>query len=109
MLLTMAKKTKTPPDIHWLYEASVQNADTDLDFAKRVFSRHWKRMPLTLREDFCGTAKLACRWVQRNTMHQAWGIDFHQPTLDWHKAQRFRAHPGSTGAPASGLRRRARN
>ncbi len=71
------------PDIHWLYEASVQNVDTDLDFAKRIFSKHWKRKPTTLREDFCGTAKLACRWVQRNKKNQAWGIDFHQPTLDW--------------------------
>ncbi len=72
-------------DIHWLYEASVQNVDTDLDFAARVFSRHWKRKPATLREDFCGTAKLACRWVQRNKKNEAWGIDFHQPTLDWGK------------------------
>lgn len=79
----MAKKTKTPPDIHWLYEASVQNVDTDLDFAKRVFTRHRKRKPTTVREDFCGTAKLACRWTQRDPAHHAWGIDFHQPTLDW--------------------------
>jgi SAM-dependent methyltransferase len=74
---------KTPPDIHWLYEASVQNVDTDLDFGKRVYSRHWHRKPLTVREDFCGTAKLAARWVQRNRKNEAWGIDFHQPTLDW--------------------------
>ncbi len=79
----MTKPKKTAPDLHWLYEASVQNVDTDLDFAKRVYAKHWKRKPLTLREDFCGTAKLATRWVQRNKNHQAWGIDFHQPTLDW--------------------------
>ncbi len=77
------KKKKTPPDIHWLYEASVQNVDTDLDIGKRIYSKHCKRKPLTVREDFCGTAKLAARWVQRNTHHRAWGIDFHQPTLDW--------------------------
>ncbi len=76
-------KQKTPPDLHWLYEASVQNVDTDLDFGKRVYTKHRKRKPLTVREDFCGTAKLAARWVQRNKMHEAWGIDFHQPTLDW--------------------------
>jgi SAM-dependent methyltransferase len=79
----MAKKNKTPPDIHWLYEAAVQNVDTDLDFAKRVYTRHRKHKPLTIREDFCGTAKLACCWVDRNKAHEAWGIDFHQPTLDW--------------------------
>jgi hypothetical protein len=79
----MTKKKKPALDIHWLYEASVQNVDTDLDFAKRVYAKHRKRKPLTLREDFCGTAKLACKWVARNKHHQAWGIDFHQPTLDW--------------------------
>jgi len=77
------KKKKTPPDIHWLYEASVQNVDTDLDIGKRIYQKHWERKPLTVREDFCGTAKLAARWVQRNKHHRAWGIDFHQPTLDW--------------------------
>lgn len=77
------KKKKTPPDLHWLYEASVQNVDTDLDFGKRIYTKHWKRKPLSVREDFCGTAKLATRWVERNKSHEAWGIDFHQPTLDW--------------------------
>jgi len=76
-------KKKTPPDIHWLYEAAVQNVDTDLDFAKRVYAKHWKRRPLTIREDFCGTAKLACHWVAGNNQHEAWGVDLHQPTLDW--------------------------
>lgn len=79
----MSKKKKNPPDLHWLYEASVQNVDTDLDIGKRIYAKHWNRKPLTVREDFCGTAKLAAHWVQRNKQHEAWGIDFHQPTLDW--------------------------
>jgi SAM-dependent methyltransferase len=79
----MNKNKKTPPDLHWLYEASVQNVDTDLDIGKRIYTKHWKRKPLTIREDFCGTAKLAAQWVRRSKRHQAWGIDFHQPTLDW--------------------------
>ena len=80
----MTKQQKeTPIDIHWLYEASVQNVDTDLDVAKRIYAKHWKRKPLTLREDFCGTANLPCHWVARNKQNEAWGIDFHQATLDW--------------------------
>lgn len=70
-------------DIHWLYEAAVQSVDTDLDFAQRVYSKHWTRKPLTLREDFCGTAQLAARWVQRHQKNVSWGIDLHQPTLNW--------------------------
>ena len=46
----MAKKKKIPLDIHWLYEASVQNVDTDLDIGKRIFSKHRKRKPLTVRD-----------------------------------------------------------
>jgi hypothetical protein len=76
-------KKKITLDMHRLYEAAVQNVDTDLNFGQRVYSKHWNRKPLTVREDFCGTAKLAARWVQRNKQHKAWGIDFHKPTLDW--------------------------
>ncbi len=79
----MPARPQPPLDLHWLYEAAVQNVDTDLNLGKRIFKRHRNRLPLTIREDFCGTAKLAVRWVQRNKNHEAWGIDFHQPTLDW--------------------------
>lgn len=88
----MPRHRKPRPDLHRLYEAAVQNVDTDLDFARRVFSRHWKRRPKTIREDFCGTAKLACRWVGRNRANRAWGVDLHRPTLDWglrHNASRL--------------------
>ncbi len=71
------------PSIHALYEAAVQNVDTDLDFARRVYKRHNHREPTHIREDFCGTAKLAARWVQRKKTHHATGIDLHQPTLNW--------------------------
>ena len=54
------------PSIHALYEAAVQNVDTDLDFGRRVYKRHNQSEPTHIREDFCGTAKLAARWVQRN-------------------------------------------
>ena len=77
-------KTSTPyPDLHHLYEAAVQGVDADLDFATRVFKNKRKRKPKTLREDFCGTAALACEWANRSSTHKAWGIDIDQHTLDW--------------------------
>lgn len=79
----MAKKKKQMPDIHHLYEASVQGVECDLDFASRVFKKKRGRKPITLREDFCGTAALACEWVNRSPKHQAWGVDIDQPTLNW--------------------------
>jgi hypothetical protein len=77
------KKKKNLPDLHHLYEASVQGVETDLDFATRVFRTKHKRKPTDLREDFCGTAALACEWVSRSPTHRAWGVDIDQPTLDW--------------------------
>lgn len=78
----MAKK-KNIPDLHHLYEASVQGVETDLDFAVRIFKKKTGRKPQTLREDFCGTAALACEWVNRSPQHRAWGVDIDRPTLDW--------------------------
>ncbi len=77
------RKKKQIPDLHYLYEASVQGVETDLDFAARVFKNKRGRKPTDLREDFCGTAALACEWVRRSPKHRAWGIDIDRPTLDW--------------------------
>jgi len=76
-------KKKQKPDLHYLYEASVQGVGTDIDFAVRIFKKKNGRKPNDLREDFCGTAALACEWVKRSPQHRAWGVDFDRPTLDW--------------------------
>lgn len=77
------KSGKPLPDLHHLYEASVQGVESDLDFATRVFKNKRGRRPVTLREDFCGTAALACEWVNRSPKHRAWGVDIDRATLDW--------------------------
>ncbi len=71
------------PDMHYFYEASVQGADWDIDFAARVFKTKRGRIAYDLREDFCGTAAMACEWVDRSAKRRAWGVDIDQPTLDW--------------------------
>ena len=53
-------------DRHLLYSASVQSVDADLDFFQRIYKRKRKKPFRLLREDFCGTAILACDWVRRN-------------------------------------------
>jgi hypothetical protein len=81
------KKTSKPiagtVDRHMLYEEAVQATDYDLDFFERVFRRYRKRPLRSLREDFCGTAYMACEWVKRNKQNKAWGIDLDEPTLAW--------------------------
>lgn len=77
------KKKKPLPDLHYFYEAAVQGVESDLDFATRVFKTKNRRKPVTVREDFCGTAALACEWVRRSPQNRAWGIDIDLSTLDW--------------------------
>lgn len=70
-------------DRHHLYENSVQEPEADVRFIDRIFKRRNGRKPRTLREDFCGTAALACHWVAHNPENAASGVDLDAPTLDW--------------------------
>jgi cyclopropane fatty-acyl-phospholipid synthase-like methyltransferase len=70
-----------------LYEASVQGVEYDLDFFERVWRATRGGRFRTLREDFCGTAQLACAWVRRRPLHRAWGVDLDAGVLAWAKEQ----------------------
>ena len=71
------------PSIHELYEASVQDVDNEIKFGCRVYKKHFKQNPQIIREDFCGTAKLASKWVEINKNNRALAIDVHKPTIDY--------------------------
>ncbi|MDA0577166.1 MAG: class I SAM-dependent methyltransferase [Verrucomicrobia bacterium] len=66
-----------------LYSAAAQEVDADLDFVRRLYRRRHARAPQRLREDFCGTAKLACAWVADRADCQAWGVDLDPAPLTW--------------------------
>ena len=70
-------------DKHDLYQRAVQEPDADIPLIQKVFRNQFARPARTLREDFCGTALLACRWVQRSSEHRAWGIDLDPDPLEW--------------------------
>jgi SAM-dependent methyltransferase len=70
-------------DRYTLYEKSVQDPDADIHLIRRVFRNRYGRLPRLLREDFCGTALLACRWVQQQAENRAWGIDLDPRPLAW--------------------------
>ena len=88
------KKKKRKPSLHrhYLYTSSVQSADSDLGFFRRIYKKSNGVNFRRLREDFCGTAVLACDWVRRNPKNEAWGIDLDRPTLDWGR-KHYRATP----------------
>lgn len=81
-------KSKPFTDRHALYEAAVQSVDADADFVERVYRKRNRTEPRDLREDFCGTAALACEWVRRGEDRRAWGLDLDVPTLAWGRKHR---------------------
>jgi cyclopropane fatty-acyl-phospholipid synthase-like methyltransferase len=70
-------------DVHQLYEDAVQDPEGDVAIVRRIFKKRYGRDPHTLREDFCGTAAMACAWVRAQPENTAWGVDFDPEPLSW--------------------------
>jgi len=70
-------------DRHVLYEASVQDTETELEFVEETFKAVTGRQLLRIREDFCGTANTACAWVGSGKNREAIGVDLDGETLEW--------------------------
>ncbi len=70
-------------DRHALYEEAVQEPAGDVAVVRRLFRKHYGRDPRLLREDFCGTAAMACAWVAAHRENRAFGVDFDPDPLGW--------------------------
>lgn len=70
-------------DPHELYEACVQSVSHEVEFLAEAFEELVGRPPLSLREDFCGTAAAACEWVRSNRRRTAVAVDFDPEVLAW--------------------------
>ncbi len=79
------KKPEPLPHKLWLYEAAVQQPAAEVAFAERVYRRANGRaaLPMTLREDFAGTASVAAAWCMSHPEREALAIEKHGPTLRW--------------------------
>ncbi len=75
--------TAATADRHELYQLSVQNVESEIDFVDATFKALRGRHAVRLREDFCGTGNTSCEWVRRRAANVAFGLDIDQPTLDW--------------------------
>ena len=76
-------------DKYRLYEESVQNYEGDIEFINEEYHRIYNRNPLLLREDFCGTAAMACNWVKQSPHHYSWGIDKDTEPIGYGKDYHF--------------------
>lgn len=82
--------TARTADRHVLYQKSVQAPEADARFYDRWFRKYAGRPLRLLREDFCGTAVLACHHVKRHPQNRAIGVDLHWPTLAWGRIHNVR-------------------
>ena len=75
-------------DKYDLYIRSVQSPDVEVAFFDRAYRSQFGRRPMTLREDFCGTAAVCYEWVKSAPGRRAVGVDLDAEPLAW-GAKRF--------------------
>lgn len=68
-------------DRHRLYELAVQSPGLDVELVERIVRRAVGRFPLTLREDFAGTARLSAAWVDSHDDREALAVDLDPAVL----------------------------
>lgn len=67
----------------FFYQQSVQCAEAEIDFVDSAFLALRGRNAQRLREDFFGTAQVACEWVRRRPRNTALAVDIDPKVLDW--------------------------
>lgn len=77
------KLTAKTADRHVLYQVAVQAPDFEVELLDSHFRRRVGRKPVSLREDFCGTALLCSEWVKSDEARTATGIDIDEAVLAW--------------------------
>ncbi len=78
-----AALTAKTADRHALYQIAVQAPEFDVELLEKTFKRRVRRSPMSLREDFCGTALLCSHWVKSHRARTATGIDIDRSVLAW--------------------------
>lgn len=73
-------------DRHDLYQRSVQDVESEIDFVDATFKQLRGRHGQVLREDFCGTANTSCEWVRRRPDNIGIGVDLDAEVLQWGRA-----------------------
>ncbi len=82
--MTLKNKRLSDFDKYSLYTRAVQSPETDVEFFSQVYEECRKgTKPRVLREDFCGTFRLAIEWVKASSKARAIGIDLDLEPLEY--------------------------
>ena len=70
-------------DRHILYQKSVQNPESEIEFITQKFRELRGRDAKSIREDFAGTAMFAVEWCLQGPDYTAVAVDLDTDTLEW--------------------------
>jgi len=70
-------------DRHVLYQKSVQNPESEIEFITKKFKELRGREAKSIREDFAGTAMFAVEWCEQGPDYSAVAVDLDTDTLEW--------------------------
>ncbi|HEX7030581.1 MAG TPA: class I SAM-dependent methyltransferase [Gammaproteobacteria bacterium] len=74
-----------------LYEAAVQDPETEMEFVAEVYEEIRGREARVLREDFCGSGWAACEWAKRDPDNRSIGVDLDEEVLEWGRRRHWAA------------------
>jgi hypothetical protein len=75
-----------PIDLKYrLYEASVQSPEWQVRNMPLFHEKLTGKKGLSMREDFCGTARISCAWAKKSPLHRAVGLDLDPEPLGFAK------------------------
>lgn len=78
-------KKKTSISKFKLYEEAVQSPRWQVEYLPQFHTWLVGKPPVSMREDFCGTAGISCEWVKLSKKNRAVGIDLDPETLRYAK------------------------
>lgn len=70
-----------------LYEKSVQNVDFEIDFTQKMYKKYNKSQCISIREDFCASAKISAAWVKNKPKNIAYAVDLDSSILKFAKEE----------------------
>lgn len=84
--MTQAQKSPTlaeQADRHVLYQEAVQDPETEVENFTKFYTEIRGKNPLSMKEDYCGTAYLATEWAKSDPERTAIGVDYDAETIEW--------------------------